>query len=336
MMVSKSTRDPSRRVLGGAVAALLLFQIPTGWADPVVLHFKNGDRVAGTVIFENATNVVLSNAWASSLTVPLDQVVRREPLAEATNTLAAAAVATTPAPVAAAKATPKPAKLAVARTLRTNIKLGMDLIYGERRQQNYYGQVSLAYTRPYDSNPARALRNTLDYRADYVRTDGVQSANRMFGSDKLDFDIGRHTFAYNYLASGYDDVRKIEFQFEVGPGLGYHLIRVANFAANVEGGFSYQSQERVGVPRIEATYARIGQDILWKFDPRVTLTQRSTLLTRVDNPDEMQLRLEANLGYVLVKGVSLNLTALELYDTRPVPGISRNEFQLRSSLGLAF
>lgn len=336
MRVSKLIRDQSHRALGGAAGVVFLFQITTGWADPVILHFKNGDRMAGTIISENATNAVISNAWAGSLSVPLDQVVRREPLAEATNNLAASAAVATPSPVAVAKAPPRPVKLAPTRTLRTNIKLGMDLIYGERRQQNYYGQLSLAYTRPYESNPARAFHNTLDYRADYVRTDGVQSANRMFGSDKLDFDIGRHTFAYNYLAAGYDDVRKIEFQCEIGPGLGYHLIKVANFAANVEGGLSYQSQERVGVPRIEATYARVGQDILWKFDPRMTLTQRSTLLTRVDNPDEMQLRLEANVGYVLVKGVSLNLTALELYDTRPVPGISRNEFQLRSSLGLAF
>ena len=66
------------------------------------------------------------------------------------------------------------------------------------------------------------------------------------------------------------------------------------------------------------------------------LSDWQALLTRVDAPDQLQLRLEANLGFAVVKNVSFNLTAIEMYDTRPVPGVTPSEFQLRSAIGLAF
>jgi putative salt-induced outer membrane protein YdiY len=215
-------------------------------------------------------------------------------------------------------------------------RLGMDLIYGAKDRQIYYGQIALRYARPYRSNSRQFFRNTLEYRVDYATTDDVESANRMFGSDKMDFDVGERLFIYNFVGLGYDDVRKIDLQFEAGPGLGYHLLRLTNFTANVESGFSYQLQDRQDSQRIEAMYARIAQDTQWKIYEQISFSQRAALLTRVDAPDQMQLRLEANLGLAIVKNISFNLTAIEMYDTRPVPGVTPNEFQLRSAIGLAF
>jgi hypothetical protein len=56
----------------------------------------------------------------------------------------------------------------------------------------------------------------------------------------------------------------------------------------------------------------------------------------LEESDQLQYRFEANLSFGIVEHISLNLSTVELYDTRPVPGISRNEFQLRSSLGVSF
>jgi len=176
----------------------------------------------------------------------------------------------------------------------------------------------------------------MEYRVDSGKTDGVKSSDRMYGSDKADYDVGRDLFLYNFAGAGYDSVRKIEFQLEAGPGIGWHAAKTPTFSANIEGGLNYQSQERNGAPRLEALYGRAGQDLVWKLDPQVTFTQRSSLLARVDAADQMQLRLEANLGFALMKNLSLNLTAIEIYDTRPVPGVTPSEFQLRSSIGVGF
>ena len=326
---------------------MLLFSLLTSSlpAEPVIFHLKGGDRIAGTVLSEGTNSVVIATPWAKELSIPLDQIESRQAVPAPGIASAVPAVAPGKPPVTSVAAeagkapdvtkakSPKPEP---AKTWRFDAKLGMDLIYGEKDRRIYYGTMALKYAQPYASKPRQFFRNTLEYRADYATTDDVESANRMYGSDKADFDISEHLFVYNFAGAGYDEVRKIDLQYEVGPGLGYHLFRLANFTANVEGGFSYQVQDRQDSERIEAMYARAAQDVTWKIYPQTTFSQRAALLTRVDAPDQLQLRLEANLGFAVVKNVSFNLTAIEMYDTRPVPGVTPSEFQLRSAIGLAF
>lgn len=311
----------------------------------MVFHLKGGDRIAGEILSESTNSVTISTSWAKEVVLPLDQIAARElPTAIAATNAPPVIVHKVPAttnPVVVVQSAKlreekKPAASEPSKLWRADAKLGMDMIQGEKDRRIYYGQLALKYTRPFESEPTRVFRNTLEYRADYARTDGVESANRMYGSDKVDLDIGRRLFVYNFAGAGYDEVRKIDLQYEVGPGLGYHLFRLPSFTANVEGGLSYQCQDRQDSDRIEALYARVGEDLTWKVDSRITFSQRAALLTRVDAPDQMQLRLEANLAFGIVKNVTFNLTAIELYDTRPVPGVTPSEFQLRSAIGLAF
>jgi len=158
----------------------------------------------------------------------------------------------------------------------------------------------------------------------------------MLASDKTDFDIGEYAYAYNNLAGGYDRVRKINSQIEEGAGIGYHLWRTPVFAANAEGGLTYQYQNRENASEVDSVYARLGQDCTWNVYPKITFTQRSSMLASLQGSDQLQFRLEANISFGIVQHLSLNLTAIELYDTDPAPNVSNNEFQLRSSLGITF
>ena len=327
MMEKRSRLDLRRCAICWAALVLSTLLTNALIAGPVVFHLKGGDCITGTILSEDTNAVVVSTSWAKELSLPSGQIESRQIPPTTIPAL------TEKSPVVAVT---KPTKPEPAKAWRFDGKLGMDLIYGAKDRQIYYGQIALKYARPYKSNSRQFFRNAVEYRVDYATTDGIESANRMFGSDKMDFDVGERLFLYNFAGVGYDEVRKIDLQYEAGPGLGYHLMRYSNFTANVEGGFSYQVQDRHDSPRIEATYARAAQEVTWKIYSQTTFSQRAALLTRVDAPEQMQLRLEANLGLALVKNVSFNLTAIEMYDTRPVPGVTPNEFQLRSALGLAF
>ena len=330
-------RNPDRDLKSCATrcVAVVLFALLSNAlsAEPVIFHLKTGDRITGTVLSEDTNAVVIVTPWAKELSLPVAQIESRvtPPSTNTANIIVAAG--SNPA-VSVTRAKPAPPK--PANEWRLDAKLGMDLIYGAKERQIYYGQIALKYARPYQSRPRQFFRNALEYRVDYARTDGIESANRMYASDKMDFDVGERLFLYNFAGVGYDDVRKIDLQSEIGPGLGCHLFRRTNFTANAEGGFNYQSQDRQDSSRIEAIYARVAQDVMWRIYSQTTFSQRAALLARVDSPDQLQLRLEANLGVAIVKNVSFNLTAIETYDTRPVPGVTPNEFQLRSAIGLAF
>lgn len=335
---------------GALLAGLLLAATPCE-AQPLILHLHNGDRLTGTLISESTNGVVLATGWNPVLTIPLDSIARREipatnapttavavtpaPPPDAPKPAAPAPPSTPPAPAATTAAAAKPQPKAPSRW-KTELKLGTDMIRGARDRDIYFGTLAVTYARPYADNPKLFFRNRTDYRADYATTDGRETSDRMFGSNKTDFDLSERLFLYNFMAVGYDDVRRIDLQYEVGPGAGYRLIRTPKFALNLEAGLNYQMQERELSPDIEAWQSRLGQDLTWRVYDRITLSQKATLLSNLEDLEEYQLRFEANLAFGLVKNLSFNLTALDLYDTRPARGVTRNEFQLRSSLGLTF
>jgi hypothetical protein len=337
------TVNPANRAAWSSVllAASFLVLAPQLPADSVILHLKNGDRVAGDVVTESNEALVVDTSWAKGLRIPRNQIASQEaaPAPQAASAGGQAKNMDGAVPPGGAKATAaigSPSQQKTRGKWNFDAKLGADMIRGERDRDIYYGDLRLRYARPYASNAKKFLRNELAYHVDYGTTDGQTSANRMFASDKTDLDIGEHAYAYNSLIAGYDEVRRINGQIEAGPGLGVHLWRSPAFAANAEGGLTYQFQDREDSGELESLYARLGQDCTWKVYSKITFSQRSSLLASLEDTDQLQFRLEANLSFGIVQNLSLNLTAVELYDTRPASNVTKNEFQLRSSLGISF
>jgi len=356
----------------------LLFLFPSLLrADTIILHLKNGDRLAGTIVSEDTNRVVISTSWIKELSVPLSAIVRREVVATpaiATAPPATNVVTATNAPPAAA---PKPAptvaeqKPAVPPTTnapaakstlaaapppkpkgpkpwKAEIKLGADFLSAAKDTQNYYGRVKLTYAQPYKDSPKQFFRNITDYSVDYGRTEDVVSSDRMEGSNKTDFDIGHRKFyIYNQGGAGYDNIRNIELHYEIGPGLGYHLLNFTNFVLNTEVGINYQVQDRfnkinTGTNIIttdsssEKFFFRLAEDVTWKINKTLTATEKFEFFPAVTDVAQYRMRFESTVSYGFWQRLSLNVTVLDLYDTDPAGGVPNNDLQIRSSLGITF
>ncbi|HEX4646361.1 MAG TPA: hypothetical protein VH598_12220, partial [Verrucomicrobiae bacterium] len=160
---------PKRRTLkircrAAALAAFAIVVAVRG--QDVILHLRNGDRIAGTILSENTNQVTLSNAWTSALSVPLAQIERREIPAPTKNTAtnAAASVAQTPPAatpsntVALAKPMKLPPPPATApktnnswfkQHIKGDVSVGSDLLFGSADRQIYFGRFSMTYSQPY-------------------------------------------------------------------------------------------------------------------------------------------------------------------------------------------
>ena len=338
-MPSPTSRKRHRHARYGLVLAALLLAAP-GWAQTnVVLHLKNGDHVTGTIISEDTNQVTLATSWLPALPVPQAVIQRREVvLPETTNTVAVSALP----PVATTNAVPLPVPASAPVTAaapslwKANVNLGLNLVYGATDSQLYYGTVKLTYEQPYKSNPRKFFRNILGYTVNYGETEGQESANNMGGTVKTDWDLGERLYIYNAGAVGYDTLRKINFYYSIGPGLGYHLFTAPKWVMNVESGLSYQAQYRSAGGDVESVYLRAAEDITWKITDRVTFTQKYEFFQNLESNQQFRWQLQAALAYALWEGISLNLTALDLYDTNPAPGVDKNELQVRSTIGIAF
>jgi putative salt-induced outer membrane protein YdiY len=352
---------PNYRLLLWALGCAIFALVNSVQAQSVILHLRTGDRIAGTIVSETTNSLTISNLWIKELAVPLAQIERREailtnaPATATTNAISSTAATstttnqpsvTTPGTNAVVVAKsgsvittntpPAPLKPSWWKRWKGDASIGTDLIYGARDTELLRGHLALTYSQPYQSDPKKFFRNVLTYDAEYGQTDHVLSANRMDGSSKTDFDLTKRVYVYNLARAGYDEVRKIDFGYEVGPGAGYHLFTLTNFVMNVELGGNYQAQYFADRTTSKNFYLRLAEDFNWKINKQMSLVEKLEFFPQVNNIDQYRARFETTFSQSLFANFSLNLTLLNLYDTHPASGVSRNEVQIRSSIGVKF
>ncbi len=320
--------------------ALLLFASPAP-AQNIILHLRNGDRIAGTIVSENTNAVTISTVWIKELVVPVAQIERRE---DSTPPTIATGIANAPVPVPAVTNVLKLAKTGELAAPSNSFwhrwkgeaAVGLDVERGATDHQLYYGKANLAYAQPYVSDPKQFFRNILTYDAAYGKTDGTLSDNRMGGTSKTDFDLSRKIYLYNLGAGSYDELRKIDLHYEDGPGAGYHWITRSNFLVNLELGANYQVEDRSDDTHTHTFYTRLGEDVTWKLNKQMSLTEKAEYFIQSDYLTQFRLRFESTLSYALLFNLSLNFSVIDLYDTRPTATVPNNDFQVRTSLGVKF
>ena len=303
-------------------------------AESVVLILKNGDRISGTLTSEHTNYVTISNLWTRAAMVPVAAISRREkvaappangePLRLVAPGAAAVAAAGKSMPGLGTNAAAKPAK-----QVAGEVFAGADVGFGTRNRELYTGRLKAAYTEG-------RFRSVLDYFFTYGRTDGTLSANRMDASSKTDYDLTKRLYVYNLAAGGYDQIRKIDARYEAGPGAGDKLILRTNFVVRAEYGVNYQAQYFADNTSRESVYHRLAEDVAWKLNTRLSLTERFEYFPRLTEIEQYRLRIEANLKYMLGNSLSLNLTVIDLYDSQPAAGVRPSDVQLLSSIGLKF
>ncbi len=314
-------------------------------ADQVVLHLKSGDVVSGTILTDHTNEIVISNAWAKTLSVPVGEIAKREIISPppqppaptpppAAPVLAQKKPAPTPQTPAQAPTVAKPA--APKGTWHGNVTVGADALFSTANQQDYFGKLNLTYEQAYRSNPQKFFRNTSQLEGEYKKTDGLVSANRSNINNKSDFDIFKLNYGYVSGGAGFDYISKINSKYQAGAGIGRHMFRTSSFAMNSEGGLDYQTQNRSNASSLSSFYGRLAEDLTWKIRKNLTFTQKIEFYSNLEQLSQYRFGLNGNLSYGFWQNLSLNLTADENYTTEVAPGVRRDEFELRLTLGMNF
>jgi putative salt-induced outer membrane protein YdiY len=315
--------------------ALLLVAVCVGGVSPTraaeVLWLRNGDRVTGTVLSGAGGQLVVSNAWNAALAIPLDQMEKREPVVVAAPVappiVAVVLPAGTNAPLPVAQTPPPPKEKK--STWHGDAQAGLDVRRGAKDSQLYHGRLKI--TQVYEK-----WRNILDYTAAYGKTDKTMSANRMDGALKTDFDLAHRMFAYNMLGTGYDRVRKLDLRYEIGPGMGYHLLTRTNLLLALEGGGSYEARDYSDGTFETSFSLRVAEDVTWKINDRLLAEEKLEFFPQFDNLADYRIRFESTLKFLLRQNLTLNLTLLDQYDASPPLGVPANDMQIRSAIGVKF
>ncbi len=234
-------------------------------------------------------------------------------------------------PPAAVQPKPKPPK-----RWNATVDVGFDLQYNQRERQLYYGRAKWTYGKD-------RFRSIVDYITNYGETDGLLTANDMNGSVKLEWDMTKKLYVFDAAGAGYNDIRKIDLSYDDSFGLGYKVLNKSNFLVkegslilNTDLGGNYQQQFLSDGTDRNYFSLRLGEIAAWKINTKLSFDEKLEYYPRFTGLDDFRLRFEATLRYTLAPNLTLNLTAIDLYDTQPAPGVSENDLLLRASVGLRF
>ena len=331
-----------------AVSMTLLLNAPA-FGQGVIIHLKNGDRISGTILSETANSVRLTNSFLGAFEVPLAEISKREvqatPVAATvTNTPVVAAVTNTvPAKtnvvVTAPPKEPKP-PLSPANPEATPIastpshwkhdfRFGVNLRYATKDSHEFLSLLKSTYGK-------QPFRHIFDINFKYGRVEGALSANSLAASEKTEYQLSPRSYVFGLIGGGYDEIRKIDYQFEVGPGYGIELLKLTNFVWKSEIGFNYLQQNRADQTRQNTYSVRIAEIFAWRIWEKLTADLKAEYFQNLDEFGEYRLRIESTLRYPVTKSLSLNLDVIDLYDTQPPQDVSQNDLQIRSTIGVTF
>lgn len=336
----KRKRNPNLLWLSRLIF-LAFFAIASQAAD-VIIHLRNGDRVTGAIEAETATEVTIRSGTLGKIVIPVGEILRREGVttpAPTTNTVTTGAPAT-PAPttnaVAVTAPTPSPApapapvvKPPKPKRWNSEFQFGVNLRYTTKDQQEALVIAKSTYANG-------RFREILDYNFSWGETEGIQSANRMFGSAKSEWDITPKIYLFGLAGAGYDEIRLIDWQWELNPGMGYQWIKKPDFVFKTEIGLGYQDQYFDNDREVKTYSGRLAAIFTWRIWDKLLADGKAEYFPDVRAIDEYRFRFESTLRYPLLKNVSLNLVVIDLYDTQAPPGVENNDLQVRSAIGVKF
>jgi hypothetical protein len=327
-------------------------------ADSITVHLKNGDKITGEIVSNTTNEVVLTHPVFGRLTIPAGQIDKKEllpqpippaqtsqlpnaPVSRESNTNAPTLPAgpfNTPSAPTHMSQKPEPKKEEKPKTeekpkgpklWNTELQFGLNLRYSTKDQQEYLVLAKSTYAKP-------PFRHIFDYNFNYGRTEGIISGDKMVASEKTEFDLSKKTYIFSLLGGGYDQIRRIDAQYELSPGVGWNLLQRSNFVFKTEVGFTYQEQFRSDDSDQKTYSGRLAEMFTWRIFDKLTADGKIEFFPNLTHFGDYRLRLEGTLRYPLNNLLSFNLVVIDLYDTLPAPDVERNDLQIRSTLGIKF
>jgi putative salt-induced outer membrane protein YdiY len=317
-----------------AVICAAVFSAAANAAD-VIIHLRNGDRVTGHISGETPTEVTLQSGTLGKITIPVGQILKREEVAAASSTNAvastnatnvAAAKSSTNAPAATKAIITKPKE---PKHWNSELQFGLNLRYTTRDQQEALVIAKSTYANGH-------FREIFDYNFTWGKTEETQTANRMSGSAKSEYDLTPRWYLFGLVGASYDEIRQIDRQVEVDPGVGYQWIKTPDYVFKTEVGFGYQDQFFTNGTEIESYSGRLAGIFTWRIYDKLTADGRVEYFPNLLSIQEYRLRAESTLRYPLLKNLSINLNVIDIYDTQAPAGVQNNDLQLRSAIGVKF
>lgn len=210
----------------------------------------------------------------------------------------------------------------------SSITLGLTLTRGNSHTLLYTGSFRTDKKTPdneykFGADGAYGSQNSMDNVNNYG---GFGQWNHLF-TDKF----------YGYLRADAlrDVIADLDYRVNVGPGVGYYLIKEANTTFAVEGGGGMQ-YEHLGDNYSSYGTMRFAENFEHKFDEHARIWEKAEILPQVDKFQNYVVNAEIGVETLITASISLKTYLDDTYLTEPAAGRYRNDVKLVSGLSYKF
>lgn len=305
--------------------------------DPsVVIHFKNGDRLSGTLVEENDHSIVIS-------TPILGQVRLERGVIETLKRVGAQEekeIASEPIPLLseeAEKPQPKPQRrfgsgrwlsLLQLEQWDQRLEFGMNSQTGRRDKTDF----SLRYDM---RKKVGKTDHRIQSRILYGETDKEKSTDKLFANYRWRRDIAPGVFYESFSSYSFDAIKEIDHNLEQKLGIGYRWVNKEDFKFPTGGGSSGRYRDDTSKNAGFFYLVDLFEDIDYRLNKRLRMTQEFRFAVPPEDSDLYEYDFRVAVISDITDSLSFTLRYQLEYDNSQ-PEDRREDQQLISAIGMDF
>ncbi len=134
---------------------------------------------------------------------------------------------------------------------------------------------------------------------------------------------------YGYLRTDglRDEIADLDYRFNLGPGLGYYLVKLPDTSLSTEIGGGFEAQRLGGEDEVFAT-VRLADHFEHKFSDRARLWQNFEIFPQVDQFDNYIINFVVGIETAFTKSFSLKTYLEDTYANRPAQDRIKNDAKI--------
>ena len=269
-------------------------------AAGVELHLKNGDRLTGEILKEEAGVVILATPYGT-LRIPREDILPAKPLPPA--------------------ASPK-------EPWRIRVSVGLEHDSGNTDYQSYRAMVAAK-----KKWPRGRLETDVFY--EYALSEGVTDKDRLRGDFFYDYSLAPRLSFFTKDLFEVDKEADLDLRLQGGTGLSYYLYGPDESHLQLLFGlsFDYEDYRRKGAYLV--TRALLGAKGAKRL-AQLNLEAEATYQPKFSQPEDYQFEGKVRLGLPLLKNLQFSLRLEDLYRSRVPEGTEKNDLKILSTLDWLF
>lgn len=184
--------------------------------------------------------------------------------------------------------------------------------------------------------------------------DGVKekTANLTRGGVRYDWNLSDRTFVFGLLEAEQDKIQRLDSRYVGGAGFGYKVIKEKDTSFDLFGGVTGRRDTNTitviqpqPAPLPATTFDQkistsstellLGEESNHKLNDSVSFKQKLTMYPNLKDSGEYRAQFDSGLVVAVAKGINLQLTLSDRYNSQAEPGTKKNDLLFLTGINIA-